>query len=129
MRRPEPCCQRQFRPLHRSAGGERGLATAIEAFEKPRAALQSHSAPHAARRTNKPVRPASSVKKRRATCLVGKFHLKLCLLIGPCSSDAAEQWEPYDASVTYGSVSSPACSPARPPTRRRLTPASRCWQR
>jgi hypothetical protein len=32
-------------PMHRRAGGERGLATAIEAFEKPRAAPQGHSAP------------------------------------------------------------------------------------
>jgi hypothetical protein len=77
MCRPEPGRQRQFRPMHRRAGGERGLATAVEDFEKARAAVQSHGAPLAARRTNKPVRPAPSVKKRRATRLVGKLLLKL----------------------------------------------------
>ena len=31
--------------MHRRAGGERSLATAIEAFEKPRPTFQSHGAP------------------------------------------------------------------------------------
>src|SRR5260370_9427045 len=77
VRRPEPRRQRQFRPMHRRAGGQRGLATAIEAFEKPRAALQSHGAPLTARGTNKPVRPAPRMQKRRAMRLVGKLLLKL----------------------------------------------------
>ena len=48
MRRPEPRRQRQFRPMHRSAGGERGLPSAIEAFQQARTALQGHSAAPAA---------------------------------------------------------------------------------
>ena len=59
MRRPEPCRQRQFRPMHRRAGGERGLPSAIEAFQQARTALQGHSASFSARGTNEPVRPAS----------------------------------------------------------------------
>src|SRR5271167_3825426 len=77
VRGPEPRRQRQFRPMHHRAGGQRGLPAAIETFEKPRAALQSDSAPLAARGTDKPLRPAPRKQKCRATRLVGKLLLKL----------------------------------------------------
>ena len=77
MRRPEPRRQRQFRSMHRRAGGERGLPSAIEAFQQARTALQGHSAAPAAGGTNKPVPPASRRQKRIATRLVRKFSLEL----------------------------------------------------
>src|ERR1700683_688683 len=54
-----------------------GLPPTIEAFHQARTALQGHNASPAARRTNKPVRPASRTKKRSAVRLVGKLLLEL----------------------------------------------------
>ena len=45
--------------------------------------------------------PCAGARRRRSTgCNALRAARPGCLLTGPCSTDAAEQWEPYDARVS-----------------------------
>ena len=77
MSGPEPRRQRQPGSMHRRAGGDRSLASAIEAFIQAWPALQRGKAAFAASRTNKTIRPAPLEHEGSATRFVREGLLEL----------------------------------------------------
>src|SRR5208283_475012 len=77
MRGLKPRRQRQSRAVHHGAGGERGLASAIQTFEQAWTSFKGVGPPPAASRTNEAVGPATLEQERGATRLVGECLLKL----------------------------------------------------
>ena len=63
--------------MHRRAGGERGLTTAIEAFVEPRVAIQRGTASLAAGGADETAGLTALEQERHAMRLVGKRILKL----------------------------------------------------
>src|SRR6266436_5086095 len=84
---PEPCRQRQPGSMHRRAGGNRSLPTAIEAFVQAWPAFQRSKAAFAASRTDETIRPAPLEHEGYAVRLVGECLLELgiCKAGGPRS--------------------------------------------
>src|SRR6266478_191430 len=74
---PEPCRQRQPGSMHRRAGGNRSLPTAIEAFVQAWPAFQRSKAAFAASRTDETIRPAPLEHEGYAVRLVGECLLEL----------------------------------------------------
>ena len=77
MRGPEPRRQRQFGAMHRRARRNRGLAAAIETFERVGSAPQRRRATGAASGADKSIRPSPFEQERGAVRLVGKGLLEL----------------------------------------------------
>ena len=76
MRGPEPRRQRQLGAMHRRARRYRGLATAIETFERVGPAPQRRRPAGAAAGTDKSIRPSPLEQERGAVSLVGKETLE-----------------------------------------------------
>jgi hypothetical protein len=92
---PEPRRQRQFGSMHGSAGGDRGLPPAIEAFEQTGPAFQRGKAARAASRTDKAIRPTPLEHEGRAARFVREGLLKLGK--GASSGHQNASWRPRDS--------------------------------
>ena len=77
MRGLKPRRQRQPRAVHHGAGGERGLASAIQTFKQAWTTFERSGAALAASGTNEAVGPATLEQEGGATRLVGERFLKL----------------------------------------------------
>ena len=107
MRGLKPRRQGQPRSVHHGAGGERGLASAIQTFKQAWTSFKRIGAALPASGTNEAGGPATLEQKRGATRLVGEYFLKLGERTAPRHALASSQFRARSRTAQTQRIAKP----------------------